>query len=255
MKIKDVLRYLVIFALPLDGVLIGDYPLYLPVLLFYILDRHVPKGHLHDFADDPRLIVLLVIEVQQTDLIQYLAAWFQDKCSAVLVREGQQVWLGECRHGHTRLGPIAIQGGEQDLLKQRELREIQGRVRQRTINHGPRLLQVEALKDLREEVQRATCEVGQKVRWGARCVILAKSFKLIKDPRNGEVVDVMARTLPVFRLDLTITTESPIDDFRVDCVDNLRRETKLLHRPRTVAFQQDIHLGNNVSEKEFSILL
>ena len=78
-----------IFALPLDGVLIGDYPLYLPVLLFYILDRHVPKGHLHDFADDPRLIVLLVIEVQQTDLIQYLAAGFQDKCSAVLVREGQ----------------------------------------------------------------------------------------------------------------------------------------------------------------------
>ena len=146
------------------------------------------------------------------------------------------MWLGEGRHCHTRLGPIAIQGGEQDLLKQRELREIEGRVRQGAIDHGPRLLQVEGLQDLREEVQGATRKVCQKVRWGARCVILAKSFKLIKYPRNGEVIDVMTRTLPVFRLDLTVPTESPIYDFGVDCVDNLRRETKLLHSSRTVAF-------------------
>jgi hypothetical protein len=89
------------------------------------------------------------------------------------------VWLGEGRHCHTRLGPVAIQRGEQDLLKQRELREIEGRVRQGAIDHGPRLLQVEGLQDLREEVQGATRKVCQKVRWGARCVILAKSFKLI----------------------------------------------------------------------------
>ena len=98
-------------------------------------------------------------------------------------------------------------------------------MRQGAINHGPRLFQVEGLQDLREEVQGATRKVCQKVRWGARCVILARSFKLIKDPRNGEVIDVMTRTLPVFRLDLAVAAESPIDDFGVDCVDNLRRKT------------------------------
>lgn len=78
-----------ILALPLDGLLKGDNSLYLPILLLYVLDRHVPECHLHDIANNPCLIVLLMIEVKMTYLIMYLGARFKDECSAVLVSEGQ----------------------------------------------------------------------------------------------------------------------------------------------------------------------
>lgn len=78
-----------IIALTLDGLLIGDDSLNLPVLLFYVLDLHVPECHLHDVSNDPSLIVLLVIEVKMTYLIIYLATRFQDEGSAFLVSEGQ----------------------------------------------------------------------------------------------------------------------------------------------------------------------
>ena len=78
-----------ILALPLDGLLKGDNSLNLPILLLYVLDRHVPERHLHDVSNNPCLIVLLMIEVKMTYLIMYLGARFKDESSAVLVSEGQ----------------------------------------------------------------------------------------------------------------------------------------------------------------------
>lgn len=109
-----------------------------------------------------------------------------------------------------------------DLLKKGELREVQGRVSQGTVNHCHRFLQVEGLQDLRKEVQGATRKVGQNVCWWARCVPLAKSFKLIKYSGNGEIIDVMTRLLPVFSLNLSVSAESSINDFGVDFVDDFR---------------------------------
>lgn len=221
-EIKHIQWYLVILAFPFDSLLIADDSLNMSVLLLYILERHVPECHLHDFSYDPGLIALLVTEVEQTYLIVYLTARFQDELSAILVSEGQKVWLGEGWNRHALLRPVTINGGELDLLKQRELREIQGRVSQGAIDHSPRFLQVEGLEDLREEMQGTTCKVRQYVCWRARCVPLVESFKLIKYPGNGEIIDVMTRLLPVFGWSLPVTAESSINDCGVSCVDDLR---------------------------------